>query len=223
MKQQNITAIILGHRDIGEYHKLIFCYSDQIGKFKAIAKGARKLKSRFTGHLETLNIVNCSLYFGPRNTILIEIETIHCFPEIRNDFPKLQAAFKITEITEKSIFENQQINSLLKLIKESLQYLEKTNKPNNIANFYIIKFLDKLGLLPNFQELNLKLANKYNKFFKYSQQASFQELAKLNLTIEEQATIENLIFRILQTQSDYTFNTVKTPSIAANSSIKSFN
>jgi len=70
MKRATTIAIVLGSKNFMESDKIVHLYSEDLGKIRAIAKGARRITSKFVGHLETLNLVTASLYFGPKNTIL---------------------------------------------------------------------------------------------------------------------------------------------------------
>ena len=88
MRAQNTELIILGHKNIGEADKLIFAISKEFGKIKFIARGSRRIKSKFHGHLETLNIVNAQIYFGPHSILLTEINTISNSKELRINLNK---------------------------------------------------------------------------------------------------------------------------------------
>ena len=120
MKSQSSTCIIIGHKNLGESDKVIHLYSEEFGKIRVIAKGARKITSKFTGHLETLNICNVLIYFGPKNIILNEINTLKNFKEIREDLEKLKCALIISEVVNQLVYENQKIENLIQLIEENL-------------------------------------------------------------------------------------------------------
>ncbi|MBI2634808.1 DNA repair protein RecO [Candidatus Peregrinibacteria bacterium] len=107
MKATSINGIILGHKNLGESDKIIHIYSRELGKLRIVAKGARKITSKFTGHLETLNVFMASIYFGPRNIILTEITTERTFKNIRENFERLNSALSIADITNKTVYENQ--------------------------------------------------------------------------------------------------------------------
>ena len=86
MRNISEKCVILGHKNFNESDKLVFLYSDKFGRIKAIAKGARKITSKFTGHLETLNICFVTLYFGPRNIIITELSQDEENIKIKNTF-----------------------------------------------------------------------------------------------------------------------------------------
>jgi DNA repair protein RecO (recombination protein O) len=47
-----VEALILQHSDWGEADRILRLFSREQGKLRAIAKGARKMRSRKAGHLE---------------------------------------------------------------------------------------------------------------------------------------------------------------------------
>lgn len=198
MKSKNSKCIILGNKAYGEFHKLVFLYSKEFGKIKAIAKGARKINSRFTGHLETLNICETSLYFGPRNIILTEIQTIRSPQEIRLDIQKLSHALQIAEITNKIVYENQHFQELDKLLEQTIDKLNYSNKPQLISQSYIIKLLDLLGLIPDFRELESNIEEKYLKFFNYLKYESLHKIEKIKLSQEENNIIAKITGKVIE-------------------------
>jgi DNA repair protein RecO (recombination protein O) len=48
-------AIVLRQNDWGEADRLLWLYTREMGKVRAIAKGVRKPRSRKAGHLEPLD------------------------------------------------------------------------------------------------------------------------------------------------------------------------
>ena len=47
-----VDAVVLRHADYGEADRILTLYTRQLGKTRAIVKGARKITSRKAGHLE---------------------------------------------------------------------------------------------------------------------------------------------------------------------------
>lgn len=197
MKSTSINCIILGHRDFTENDKLIFLYSEEFGKIKVIAKGSRKITSKFTGHLETLNFVMAEIYFGPRNIILKEVITIKNFKKIRDNYERLSAALQIAEITNQILFENQKIDDLSRLLTDTLQQLSTSSKPSLTSHAYMIKILDRSGLIPDFKSINSQLEEKYLKFFHFLKTQPLKEIEKICLDEKESETINKVVKRII--------------------------
>lgn len=227
MKTATTDAIILGNKNFGETDKLVFLYCTELGKIKVVAKGARKITSKFTGHLVTLNFCRVSLYFGPRNTILTEIVSLTKNTQrIKNELTHLQAALKIAEITNKILHDNEIMEDLYSLLKHTLFHLKNSRKPELISLAYIIKFLGKQGVMPEFKTLQTKVQEKYLKFFRFIVTQNYANIEKIALNENEKIQIEKLILRLIQASLDLNLSsleTFKTPGTTSSLSIKRSN
>lgn len=206
MKTITTKAIILGHREFGEYDKVIHFYSADLGKIQVVAKGSRKITSKFTGHLETLNICQISLYFGPRTTILTEINTIENHQNIRENFEKLTHALQIVEITNQMVYENQENEGLIELLEESISAINHSEKSYLIAIFFIVKLLDMLGYMPDLQQTATSLEEKYHRFLSYIQSEKIIAVKKISLTAEEKIFINSLIKELVERETNKKIN-----------------
>ncbi|MFA7685267.1 MAG: DNA repair protein RecO [Candidatus Gracilibacteria bacterium] len=207
MRKITTKCIVLGHKDLSENDKFVFLYNDEFGKIKAVAKGARKITSKFTGHLETLNICTIELYFGPKNILITEITTDENFRNVKENLETLSSALQIAEITDKLLYENQTLENLIKLIEKTIFHLGTTKKPLLISIAYIIKLLDRIGIIPDFKaiENEFNLEGKYRKFFEYLKTKSLTEIEKISLTKEETFHIKNFLNRIIEQETGKTF------------------
>lgn len=190
MKLSTTKCVILGHKNFSEKDKFIYIYTEEFGKIRLIAKDAKSLLSKFTGHLETLNFCTATIYFSKKNKILIEISTNKNFFKKTKNLSTLYTALKIAEITNKLLYEDQKLEGLYLLIKQTLKHLIKSRKKTLIFTAYVIKILDKSGLIPNFKETKNKLKKKYIKFFNFIKDKSFEEIEKIHLQKNEKEEIE---------------------------------
>lgn len=188
MRTVSTKCIILGHKDIGESDKFIFLYSDELGKIKAVAKGSRKITSKFTGHLETLNFCLVSLYFAPRSTIITEIVTEKNLVQPRNNYATLSNALKIAEITNQTIGENQTLENLHTLIINAVTHLVRSKRPNLIRTAYVLKLLDKAGFAPEF---------KQDDILNFIKTKPFAEIENVQIQKSEVQKIDNTLKTLL--------------------------
>ncbi len=208
MKSFTSECIVLGHRNFGESDKLVFLYSKDFGKIRVIAKGARKITSKFTGHLETLNSCTSQLYFGPRNIILTEISTKTHNKRIREDFKKLCSALQIAEVTNQILYDNQSLENLIPLLEGAIQQLAKTEKASLLAIAYTTKLLDKTGLIPDFKKTGGSMDMKYRKFFEFIKKASLEEIEQITLTESEQEEIKKIIKKLFEYHTERKFKSL---------------
>ncbi len=193
MKTATTKCVILGNRDFGEKNKLLFLYSADLGKIKAVAKGARSIKSRFTGHLETLNTISASLYFGPKSTILTELSTEKTFHKKDLPLENLTSALQIAGLTNELIFENQTIDCLPELLEKTIERLSLSQKPLILYLAYAVKLLDLMGKIPDFKESGLGLDKKFLKFFHFLKENDYPKIEKIILTEEENSSARRII------------------------------
>ena len=198
MRSKNTAGVILGHKNINEADKLVFLYTENFGKIIAIAKGARKITSKFTGHLETLNFVKVELYFGGKYTLVKEIETIKNFKEIRDDLEKLRNTLKVAEITNKLTYENEQIPNLTQLLENCIKLICSTKRPHVVIQSYTIKILNQIGVIPDFKEINTVLEKKYFKYLNFIKTKPLEESEKIHLSLEEEKNVDKIIKKLLQ-------------------------
>lgn len=202
MRATNTKIIILGNKNVKEADKLLFVYSEEFGKMKITAKGARRHKSKFLGHTQTLTIADASIYFGPHSTILTDIKTISTSKKMRSNMISTLCALQIAEITEQCILENQNIPGLFKLLENTIFQLEKNIKSQLVVTGYTIKFLNLLGLIPDFKEIHTRLPEKYKRFFEYVKIQDFDKLIKIALNEQDENIIKDITKRLLELQSD---------------------
>lgn len=201
MKTASIQGIILGCKNIGEHDKFVFLYTKEFGKIKVVAKGSRRITSKFTGHLETLSICHASLYFGKNKIILREIISRNINNDSETNFNKASSAIQIAEITNQMLFENQKIEELFSLIQQTIQVLKQSERSLLIKITYIIKLLDKIGILPNHNEIETRLAMHYRNFFQYAKEKPLQEVERISLKNKEKAYLKNYLEQVLRNET----------------------
>ncbi len=154
MPSYKTKSIILKSYNLGEADRIIKLYSQDKGLIDAVAKGARKIKSKFGGRLELYNFIECELSKGRNLDIINQAEIIKTFKNIPGDFNKFLFCQLISEIILKTNLagaENAPV--LFKLIyvcfseidtipEGDIYSIEKTGV------FFISKFLKITGYAP---------------------------------------------------------------------------
>ena len=99
------NAIVLRSIKLSETDKLVTFMTEEFGKVKCVAKGARKIKSRFAGSLEPMTYVYL-IYFGKENQQLYSLNSadiIQSFHLLRDDFQKLYTGIYLNELVDASV------------------------------------------------------------------------------------------------------------------------
>ncbi len=90
-------ALILGRRRLGESSLIVTLFTSKRGPVRAVAKAARKARSRFGGSLEPTNVVY-AVYYRKENRdlhLLTQCDVIRSFPGIRESLLRLAYAYAI--------------------------------------------------------------------------------------------------------------------------------
>jgi DNA repair protein RecO (recombination protein O) len=151
-------AVVLKTHNLGEADKILRLYSQEKGLIDAVAKGARKFKSKFGGRLELFNFIDCELSKGKSLDILTQAELVRNFKNISSDFNKFLFCQLISEIILKTHpleSESSQKTAILlfKLIYVSFYEIDSAAPGElylleKIAVFFIAKYLKITGYSP---------------------------------------------------------------------------
>lgn len=202
-------GIVLGSKLLRETDKAVFIYTREHGKIRAIAKGALRLSSKFTGTIETLNFCDFNLYQGPKNTIITEIKQEKSFKTLRENLEKATSAIFIAKIANELIAEHVKTSEIFDLIEETLKEIVKSNKTLIITAAFVIKLLNILGLLPNMEDIknfHTHLPIKYQKLITFLQKNSFSKIKTLTVKKDEAPIIKSILKDIIEQETDKSFN-----------------
>ena len=149
MRQINTSGIILKKYAFGEQDFFVTIYSPMLGRFDALAKGARKIDSKFTGHLETLNICNLQLYKSTSKYIITQCQISESFRPIRENLELTLLSLLLIEIFCSVAHSDEHGYELFELIEKSLSKLGKNDKNSLTIETFKIKILKLSGALPD--------------------------------------------------------------------------
>ena len=141
-------AIVLRHSDWGEADRLLTLYTLEMGKVRAIAKGARKIRSRKAGHLEPFTRVNLQLARGRQMYIVTQAETIDAFLTLRDDLTSIGYTSYVLELIDRFTYDEDENGALYRLLKDTLGRLNQTEDPQLVLRYFEIRLLDFLGYRP---------------------------------------------------------------------------
>jgi DNA repair protein RecO (recombination protein O) len=144
-------VVVLRHSNWGEADRLLVLFSREAGKLRAVAKGARKIRSRKAGHLEPFTHVKLMLARGRDFWIVTQAETIDAYLPVRDDLLRTAYAGYIIELLDRFTYEEGENRALFQLLVDTLQRVSTLPDPFSAVRYYEIRLLDLLGFRP---ELN---------------------------------------------------------------------
>lgn len=142
---------MLKHYDYGEADRMLTIYTRQRGKLRAMAKGARKIRSRKGGHVEPFTHVSLLLAKGRNWFIVSQAEAIDTFNALREDLETIGYASYIIELLDKFTYEEEENNGLYRLLVNTLTRLNRGDELTVLLRYYEIRLLDLLGFRPELQ------------------------------------------------------------------------
>jgi DNA repair protein RecO (recombination protein O) len=148
-----VEAVVLRHSDYGEADRILTLYTPQLGKTRAIVKGARKLTSRKAGHLEPFTHVKLQLAAGRDLFIVSQADTVDAYLPLREDLILTSHASYVLELLDRFTYEEPLENStLFRLLTETLSRLASSSDPWLAIRYYEMRLLDELGFRPRLFE-----------------------------------------------------------------------
>jgi DNA repair protein RecO (recombination protein O) len=141
-------VVVLRHSDWGEADRLLVVYSREAGKLRAVAKGARKLRSRKAGHLEPFTRVKLMLARGREFWIVTQAETVDAYQPLREDLLRTGYAAYVIELIDRFTYEEGENRPLYQLLTDTLERISMLPDPFVAVRYYEIRLLDLLGFRP---------------------------------------------------------------------------
>jgi DNA repair protein RecO (recombination protein O) len=152
MKEQRsfrVEAVVLRHSNWGEADRLLVLYTRQKGKMRAVAKGARKMRSRKAGHVEPFMQVSLQLAKAHGPYIVTDAEMIEAYQSVREDLLRTGYASYIVELVDRFSYEEESENPLIfRLLTDTLGRIARDSDPWLGLRYYEVHLLDSLGFRP---------------------------------------------------------------------------
>ncbi|MYA83262.1 MAG: DNA repair protein RecO [Acidimicrobiales bacterium] len=102
--QYRDRGVVLRTTKLGEADRIITIITSGHGKVRAVAKGARRTRSKLAGHVEPLRHVDLQLYRGRGELdIVTGAVTLDRWPALRSDLDRLGTAMTLAEAVDQSV------------------------------------------------------------------------------------------------------------------------
>lgn len=229
------TGIVLRRIDFGEADQMVHILTQDQGKVTILAKGARRLKSKFLGKLELLNQVKLAYFQGRDLGHLNEVESRVLTHDTELDLKSRSLLFHIAEVTHKMVADHQDCQSIYELLHVFLQLFERQSSESLFCG-YLVKLLTELGFMADWSHCNessqkLDLNQSYFlsshdgsltkhaylaqgtpplrpsliKWVNFMQKADFEALKKVRASQAEHDEMNHLLKTIFQTLTPHPF------------------
>jgi DNA repair protein RecO (recombination protein O) len=141
-------GIVLKHTYVGEADAIITAYTPLMGKLRAVARGATRMKSRLGGHLEPLTYCSMMLAEGRSMDIVSGCETIDAFMPLRSDLWLMSCGLYAADLTDRLGEEGAENRRLFSLLLGTLHSLSAGVEPTVVLRYFEFRSLACSGYLP---------------------------------------------------------------------------
>ena len=141
-------VIVLSRMDYGEADRIVTLFSRQQGKFRAIAKGARRPLSRLGPHLEYFSRSQLMLARGRELDVVTGAETADAHLGIRTDLDAFGHASHMAELLSRLTEDRQENAAVFDLLASSLRLLADGLNPFHVTRHYELALLSLSGFRP---------------------------------------------------------------------------
>jgi DNA repair protein RecO (recombination protein O) len=144
-------AIVLRSIRYGEADRILHLYSKTLGRIGAIAKGARKPKSRFGGRLEPFFRLDLLLHEGRGDLMTVTgVTTLDGYPRLRSSGPALTAGARACDSVLRLLDSAEPNLPAYNLLGRYLQLLDEPDQAQSTSLEAALSFRLKLALVAGF-------------------------------------------------------------------------
>ena len=148
MPAYTTEAVVLRRLQYGETDNILTLYSPEIGRFSAIAKGARKAISRLSGATEVLTCTRFGLASGKSLEIVTQAEVSESFSALRLDLPRLAHGLYLADLLDHSVEDHAPNSLLYQMLLAGLRQTGALAPPELAARWFEVQLLRDLGYAP---------------------------------------------------------------------------
>lgn len=145
---EKIDGIIIKTQDYGESHKLVTIISKKLGKFTALARGAKKPKSRMAAVTQPFIYARLFVYVNSGLSTIQQGEIIYSFRSIREDIIKTAYVAYVTELTDKLMETQSPDVYLFDELYQTMSWIEEHEDADIPIMMYELKLFRKGGFAP---------------------------------------------------------------------------
>jgi DNA repair protein RecO (recombination protein O) len=144
-------AIVLGHLDLGEADRIITLLTPEDGKFRAIAKGVRRQRSRIGGSVEPFAELDLVLARGRDLDVITAVDVAHAWLRLRDRLESTATAWYLGELAGRAVEERAGPHPVYGLLRRACQLLDDGMSPGRVARWFECGLADALGVRPELE------------------------------------------------------------------------
>ncbi len=153
MKIQKTEGIVIRWFELGDTSKVVTLYTRDFGKIKVVAKGLKKMKSKFGAAMELFSLAEIVFYKKANRELqlLSDAELLEEYSGFKEDYLKFQAANCLVQLLDKFTPDEEKDARLFNMLRKALALLSQAeSSPDLVVLSYIfsIKLIALAGYRP---------------------------------------------------------------------------
>ena len=145
-------GIILRSQKWGDADRIVTVYSPSLGKIRGVARGARRMKTRFGGVLEPFGLVDLTLFQKTPDDLgkISQIDLITSYASIRKDLTVMTAAARMVKMVEAITVDRDPNHEMYSALVHGLESLCQEADVSLMTLLFQIHVLSHTGFRPQF-------------------------------------------------------------------------
>ena len=149
MPTYQADAIVLRRLDYGEADRILTILTREHGKLAAIAKGARKSKTRSHSALDLFSHSQLLLAKGRNLDVVTQVQRLGDVRNISGDLQRTAYASLVAEVVDKVLEDRHPVDDVFQLVVATLERLNDRDRSSRAdAAWFLMRVLDLLGYQP---------------------------------------------------------------------------
>jgi DNA repair protein RecO (recombination protein O) len=149
-----LRALVLRKTKLGEADLIVTLLAADGHQVRAVAKSARKTKSRFGARVEPLSVVDLLLHTGRTLEVIAEVEIVSSHDAVRGDLDRMAAGAVVADLLDKISVEGQGEPKLFAMAVATLDAIETASVDALplLVSAFLLKSLAMHGYRPSLDE-----------------------------------------------------------------------
>ncbi|MCX7832915.1 MAG: DNA repair protein RecO [Ignavibacteria bacterium] len=145
MPYSETESIVLKKFRYGDTSLIATLFTKEFGKFNAIIKGARSIKSKYSGIFDPINHIKIILNKKENRELQVisKAEVLNPYQNIKKEIEKLLISFRILELINKLFYQYDKSESTFSLLKDTLNFLNESKIDSSLVLLYFQTKLSK--------------------------------------------------------------------------------
>lgn len=148
MTTSTVDAVVLRRWDSAEADRRVSLLTKERGKVIAIARGARKARSKLAAITEPLMRSTVELAKGKQVEYIVQAQPTRSFPALRSDFTRLSVSLAWLEVVDAALHPGESHDEAFRLCVSVLEAIESAREPLAPLCWGDLQLLSLVGMTP---------------------------------------------------------------------------